>query len=114
MLLLLSLVSASCGNRDLRVELEPTPVVSGGLGWGVVTLSYARLKAEPSFSAQDGGYARRGELLELLSRSLSFEDPDRGIWYRVKAGGEPAWLHQSALEVHASRSRAENAAGSEP
>lgn len=113
-LLCLVLFVGACRAKPLELTLDPTPLLTDGLGWGVVSLAYSRLKAEPDPDAADSAYVRKGEVLELLSRTRSFVGPGRGVWYKVRAGETTAWLHESALRVFDSKSQADRAADAAP
>lgn len=107
-ILLLSTSSlVSCTNKGPQnVNLDETPVISGGLGWGVVSLAYVRLMLEPSVEASDSGTARRGDVGRIIARSRSFEDKNAGVWYRLELGASTGWLHESTLTVHHSEAEA--------
>lgn len=110
---LLSGTFSSCSSKEPQgVTLEETPVISGGLGWGVVSLSYVRLMVEPSYGAPDSGTARRGEKGRIVARSRSYESRDEGVWYRLELGSNAGWLHESALSVYRTEAEARNRAES--
>ena len=101
------LAFSSCGPREPRgISLEQTPLISGGLGWGVVSLSYVRILMEPSIDAADVGTARRGELGRILSRSRRFGSRDSGLWYRLEFASGSGWLHETALSMYRSEAEA--------
>jgi len=101
----------SCTDRGpQKVNLDETPVISGGLGWGVVSMAYVRIMKEPSMTASDIGTARRGDLGRIVARSRSFEDKKTGIWYKIEIGPIPGWLHESSLTVHQSEAEAKKLA----
>jgi len=105
-----SISTLSCSDKGPRgVSLEETPIVSGGLGWGVVTMAYARLMLEASYEAPDSGTARRGEACRIVARARSFSGRDSGVWYRVEIGSAAGWLHESALSVYQSEAEARKA-----
>lgn len=101
----------SCSPTSTQsIRLEETPVISGGLGWGVVTLAYVRLLLEPSIAAPDTGTARRGETGRVIARSRSFGQRDKGVWYRIEIGPVTGWIHESAVSVFRIEAEARNAA----
>ncbi len=101
----------SCTENKIRnVSLDQTPVISGGLGWGVVSLSYVRLLKEPSADAADSGTARRGEVGRIIARSRSFENKSTGVWYKIELGRNTGWLHDSTLTVHQNEAEAKKVA----
>ena len=104
---------ATCSPRSpVGVVLDQTPVISGGLGWGVVSLSYAKLLLEPSLTAAAAGSARRNEVGKVVARSRIFEGRDTGVWYKVEIEPSGGWLHESSLNVYRSEAEARKAAES--
>lgn len=105
---LISLFFSSCAPaRVPAVTLEPTPPLSGGMGWGVVSVAYARALAEPRPDAAQGAFFRRGELLEVIGRTRRNQAPGRGVWYRLRSDAGEAWLHESFVRIFDTRQRAE-------
>lgn len=110
-LLYLVSVVACRQEESITVDLEPTPLLSAGIGYGVVNLAWVRLKAEPSHSANDTGFVRRQDVLELTARVNKSGGRDAGVWYRVRLADEEGWIHQSLLTRYDSRQRAEYYSG---
>ncbi|HUW70653.1 MAG TPA: SH3 domain-containing protein [bacterium] len=108
--LVVSMAAACSKNSGVRVSLDETPVISGGLGWCVITLAYVRLKTQPSYESTDSGTARRGDVARIVGRSRSFASSDAGIWYRVEYTDQTGWAHESALTVYENESEARSAA----
>lgn len=105
----------SCSDRnELSVALDETPIISGGLGWGVVSLSYARLMLEPSFDAADSGTCRRGDVGRLEARTRVPSGRDGGVWYRASFDDASGWLHESSISVFRSEDEARNASEARP
>ncbi|OHD80569.1 MAG: hypothetical protein A3J97_01095 [Spirochaetes bacterium RIFOXYC1_FULL_54_7] len=96
--------------EPVTFNLDTTPILSGGLGWAVVSGAYVRLKAEPGFGTRDGDYARRGDILQVVATERAFSGRDRGTWYRLEGDGTSGWLHQSLMSLYPSRERALSAA----
>lgn len=92
--------------EPMSFDLDTTPILSGGLGWALVSGAYVRLKQEPGFGARDGDYARRGEILRVVGTERAFSGRDRGTWYRLEGEQAAGWLHQSLLAVYPSHERA--------
>jgi len=106
-------VLSSCSRKDtVHINLEQTPVISGGLGWALVSLAYVRIMKEPSFGAADSGAIRRGELARITARSRSYDARDNGVWYELEIDERSGWVHESAMTVYRSRAEADRAAGS--
>jgi len=60
---------AGCSPKStVGVALDQTPVISGGLGWAVVSLSYAKLLLEPASDSATSGAARRNEVGRVVAR----------------------------------------------
>jgi hypothetical protein len=110
--LLLAGLSSCFSGAKLELTLDQTPVISGGLGWGVVALSYAKLLLEPSSTALAAGSVRRNEVGKVVARSRIFEGRDAGIWYKLEMGSAVGWLHEAAVEIHRSEAEARKAAES--
>jgi len=106
-----AIVLASCSKPAPQIfDLDTTPILSGGLGWAVVSGAFVRFKVEPGFGAQDGDYARRGDILRVVATERAFSSHDRGTWYKLERDNATGWLHQSQLAVYPSLERALNAA----
>jgi hypothetical protein len=105
--LVIMIIFVSCTKDvDQTFDLDLTPILSGGLGWAVVSGAYVRLKVEPGFGSRDGDYARRGEILRVVATERAFIGRDRGTWYKLEGDDAAGWLHQSLLTVHPSLERA--------
>jgi len=112
LLLAVVLMLSSCSQGDpVHITLEQTPVISGGLGWGVVSLAYVRIMAEPSLKSTDSGAIRRGEVARITARSRSYDVRDSGVWYKLEVDERTGWVHESALTVYRSHAEADRAAG---
>jgi hypothetical protein len=110
----LIIILAGCSKpAPVTFNLEATPILSGGLGWAVVSDAYVRLKIEPGFESTDGDYARRGDILQVVATERSFSGRNRGTWYKLEGDDTGGWLHQSLLAVYPSLDRASKAAKTE-
>jgi hypothetical protein len=103
------------------IKLPTNPVLSGGLGWGVIKDAYVRLKASPSATARDIDHLRRGGVFALNARVLG--QPEKGqsngdseasptIWYGIASEGTNGWVRDSEIDVYASQAQAEKASAS--
>lgn len=108
--LMVFMASSCSGESGIRVSLEETPVISGGLGWSVVTPAYVRLKTKPTYESPDSGTGRRGDVARIVGRSRSFAGRDSGIWYRVEYSDQTGWVHESSVRVYESDVEARMAA----
>jgi hypothetical protein len=122
-IVLAALAASSCdrlGSGSLK--LQPTPVLSGGLGYAVVKEAYARLKESPSDSSRDVDHLRRGGVYRLDERRLDgadaaasqqasgSSDAQVGIWYAIDSAGTKGWVRESELDIYGSQAQAEKAA----
>ena len=99
--------------NEASIKPPPNPVLSRGLGWGVVKDAYVRLKEQPSASARDLDHLRRGGIFELDARVLESSGPPAAspiIWYNLSSEGLNGWVRDSELEVYSSQAQAEKAA----
>ena len=117
---MLSMALASCLRMgESAIKLPVNPILTGGLGWGVVKDAYVRLKEKPSESARDMDHLRRGGVFELNSRVMedqhrSSSDSGSGeapmLWYGITSEGFNGWVRGSELDIYASQVQAERAA----
>ncbi len=109
-----ALLSGCSRGGGVTVNLDSTPLVSGGIGWGVVTIAYARLLEEPSPDAAEAGFARRGQVFELTARRRVSQGDTSALWYRLKGQESGGWIHESSLRVHVTKEQAENSPEARP
>lgn len=113
LLILASLASCS-RSRESSPALEPTPPLSGGMGFALVQGAYVRLKAAPSSEAVDLTHLRKGEILAVEGRDLGQAGDAQGVWYRLKAESAEGWAREEDLKVFETRAQAELAAKAAP
>ena len=112
-LMLASIFAVACTKPEpMRFDLDTTPLLSGGLGWAVVSSAFVRLKDDPGFEARDGDYARQGAILRVVATERLFSGRNHGTWYKLEGEDAAGWLHQSVLAVYPSLERARNASNS--
>ncbi len=106
----IGLLAAACGDRKpMVVTLEPTPVLSGGLGWAVVGVAYGRLLGEAAGEASVTGYVRKGQVFSVASRLRKLDKGRATIWYELRdEQGLAGWMPESQLTLYSSREQAEN------
>lgn len=107
-------VISSCKGRDWTesLVLEPNPVLTAGIGYGLVLEEYARIKDAPGPEGKDEANARRGDVVMLTGRTrIEGEGSGTGLWYAVEGQGYSGWLSIAFLSVYKSRAEAERAAG---
>jgi hypothetical protein len=110
-LLLLASVIASCHRRQEEPEfvLPPTPVLSVGSDWAVVTSNYLRMRARPAVDAPVVDGLTRGMVVEILGSSERKQtiENETDFWYRINLDGYKGWAFGAYLERMDSRSKAE-------
>ena len=106
---------SSCGVSARSLNLQPTPILSGGSGWAIVSDSYVRLKAGPAIDAADTADLRDGSEAEILGREVGKDSSgERSLWYklRVSESGEKTlegWVLESEIERYDSKVQADRA-----
>jgi len=112
----LCLCLSGCGLRAaVGVDLEPTPILSGGQGWAIVSNSYIRLKANPSLQAADIADLRDGSEVQILGREIGKDSSDnQAYWYKIEAteSGQKTiqgWVLDSEVSVYATKAQADYA-----
>jgi hypothetical protein len=109
---LLILLFFSCSQKEIPpVNMEQTPVISGSLGWAVVTMAYIMLKTEPAYEAGDSSAVRKGDVLKIIARRMPEAGTRIGPWYKVDFNGSEGWLNESSLALYKNESQARKAAG---
>lgn len=91
------------------IVLPPTPALSAGSSWGVVTSSYLRLRVAPARDAKVVEGLTRGTVVEILGVTERKEtvETQTDFWYRVNLDGIKGWAFGAYLQVVDSRSKAE-------
>jgi hypothetical protein len=115
-LAVLATLALSCSRgSSAQLALPPSPLLSRGLGWGLVVVSYARIKEDPAVASRDSGMLRKGVVLELEESRFDSTVPGvEAFWYRVKTESASGWVHSSELDVFQTRAQALAAAGKGP
>lgn len=109
--LALSIAAVSCSRKAPEpIAFEETPVISGGLGWAVVSIAYARLLSEPDAQAGDTGTARRSDMGRIAARERVFRNGSAEVWYRLELGSSNGWLREDAVSVFRNEAEARKAA----
>ncbi len=107
---------SACGiEAAAGVALAPTPILSGGQGWAIVSKSYIRLKVNPSLEAVDTADLRDGAEVQILGREIGKDaSGEQAYWYKVEAieAGQKTvqgWVLESEIDVYATKSQADYA-----
>lgn len=77
--------------------------LSPDVSWAVVTEPYAAYKLEPSWTADAKGHCRKGEILQVMGKSV---DSENTSWYFFEDG----WLPQNCISIYSNRYKAKTAA----
>lgn len=121
-IMLLAALSAFLSSSCIRmgessIKLPANPILTAGLGWGVVKEAYVRLKDSPSETARDVDHLRRGSVFALNARVLGSGDKSAGaqtdpaptVWYGVSSEGLNGWVQGSELDIYSSQEQANKA-----
>jgi hypothetical protein len=106
---------SSCGVSAHSLNLQPTPILSGGSGWAIVSDSYIRLKASPAIAAADVADLRDGSEAEILGREVGKDSSGgRSLWYKIRVsepGEKPleGWVLESEIDLYDSKVQADRA-----
>jgi hypothetical protein len=115
----LALFSLSCapnfpGRKAGEIAVVPpaTPPLSRPvLGYGVISVTYTRVTAEPSQAALSLGYFRRGSVVEVVERRSISHGEFAESWVFVE-GAYLGWLREDAIQIYDNEARAKTAAES--
>ncbi len=101
-----ALAFLSCNAVNVKnVRLESTPLISKGIGWILVTVSWVRLKSDSSYASEDVGFTRRKDTFEVAGRAKKYKSPDAGVWFRVTSADASGWIHESSVKLYDSKER---------
>lgn len=96
----------SCNKNKITVlefdNSEPL-ALAPDVRWALVIAPYAAYYEKTDWESPVMGYSRRGQILQVLSRS---EDKNDNEWYRFETG----WLPASTITVYSNRLKAQRAA----
>ncbi|MFO8064609.1 MAG: SH3 domain-containing protein [Spirochaetota bacterium] len=113
-ILLVALVLFGCsgGEPVEQLELPTTQVLNVRAGWAVVEAPYSRILEQPEADSPIVGHARRGAVLEIVTKTNYSERTDDGtdFWYQIRSQDFSGWVFGSAVSLYNTRERAANAA----
>ena len=115
-LLLLATLAALAGCRrsetPVLISLPPTAVLSTRSSWAVITENLLRVREKPSKDAEVILHIRRGNVVEIVSRTETAEEVEgvAGYWFLIDYSGLKGWVFGAYLQVVASRAEAEKLA----
>ena len=105
---ILIFLQSSCTKKQEEVIVfdssEPLSLAPD-VEWALVTDPYAAYKTSTDWNAEITGHCRRGEILQVLAKSL---DDEKTVWYKFEEG----WLPQKCLKIYTNRYKAKTAAES--
>ena len=92
----------SCEKQEEKITFDDTyPLaLSPSVEWAVVKEPYAAYKTEYGWASSVAGHCRRGEILQVLGRSV---DENNEKWCQFEDG----WLPESCLNIYSNRLKAE-------
>ncbi|GHT73383.1 hypothetical protein FACS1894124_1670 [Spirochaetia bacterium] len=108
----LAVVSCDKESRELAIVPPVTPPLSRSvIGYGVISVSYTHVVAEPNQSGLSLGYLRKGSIVEVLQRRLVNRGGSGEAWVFVE-GSYRGWLREDVIQVYDNEGRARTAAES--
>jgi hypothetical protein len=110
--LALSLLSCQRAAEAADILLPPTPALSIGNSWGVVSSNYLRMRATPSRQSEVLEGLTKGMIVEILSVTDQREtiEDETSYWYRINMEGLKGWVFGAYLAIVDSKSSAEEMA----
>jgi uncharacterized protein YgiM (DUF1202 family) len=95
------------------ISLPPTSVLSTRSNYAVVTENLLRVRDKPGKDATVILHIRRGNVVEVVSRTETMEEVEGvlGYWYLVDYSGLKGWVFGAYLRIAGSRSEAERLSG---
>jgi hypothetical protein len=88
---------------------ETPPLSRRVLGYGVISVSYTRVTAEPGREGLSLGYFRRGSVVEVIERRSVNHGEFAESWVFVE-GAYRGWLREAVVEIYDNDARAKTAA----
>jgi uncharacterized protein YgiM (DUF1202 family) len=100
----------------VAISLPPTSVLSTRSSWAVVTENLLRVREKPAQDANVVLHIRRGNIVEIVSRTEQKEEVEggQGYWYLVDYSGLKGWVFGAYLQIVASKAEAQKLAAALP
>jgi hypothetical protein len=96
----------------INVVPPPTPTLARPvLGYGVISVSYTHVTAEPSQAGLSLGFFRRGSIVEVIERRSINHGEFAESWVFVE-GTYRGWLREDVIRIYDNEARAKTAAES--
>lgn len=94
------------------ISLPPTAVLSTRSSFAVITENLLRVREKPGKDAEVILHIRRGNVVEIISRTETKEEVEGGVgyWFLVDYSGLKGWVFGAYLQVVSSRAEAERLA----
>lgn len=96
----------SCSNKkyeEIVFDNSHPLALAPDVSWAVIKDPYAAYKTEPNWSADAKGHCRKGEILQVIGKSV---DEKNDVWYSFENG----WLPANSLSIFNNRYKAQTAA----
>lgn len=109
-----ALAVVSCGKESRELAIVPPvspPLSRSVIGYGVISVSYTHVVAEPNQAGLSLGYLRKGSIVEVLQRRLVNQGGSSEAWVFVE-GSYRGWLREDVIQVYDNEGRARTAAES--
>ena len=113
LLLALCLLFFACTGRKDEAPVTPpvtSPLSRNYIGYGVITVSFTHVAAEPSENSPSIGYLRRGTMVHVLRRQPAREN-GFSSWVFVE-GSFRGWLKEDVMIIYSNESQARTASES--
>ena len=96
----------------MAISLPPTSVLSTRSSWAVVAENLLRVREKPDKDATVILHIRRGNVVEIVSRTETREQVEggEGYWYLVDYSGLKGWVFGAYLQLSTTRAEAEKLA----
>jgi hypothetical protein len=110
----LTLVFVSCtrNSGEIPVVPPPNPPLSRPvIGFGVISISYTHVAAEPDPQGASLGFLRKSAIVQVLERRPVIDGNTVESWVLVD-GPYRGWLRENDIQVYGSEAQARTAAES--
>jgi hypothetical protein len=97
---------------EVSVVPPPTPPLSRPvLGYGVISVSYTHVTAEPNQAGLSLGFFRRGSVVQVIERRSINHGEFAESWVFVE-GSYRGWLRENVIRIYDNEAQAKTAAES--
>jgi hypothetical protein len=101
------LLSACMGKKEESFVVPPvtSPLSREYIGFGVITVSYTHVLAEPADGSDSLGYLRRGTLVRILQRQV-VRISGRSVSWVLIDDNQQGWLKEDVMDIYDNESQA--------